>query len=168
LVGGAGWFVSSANSGKAESESDATTSAQDTIRVQISTLPPDAELLLDGKPISNPFDGEFERDEARHELVASREGFEKTKKKLVLTAAQRIFIPMTALGPRKAEPEEKPEMVEAKPQPPKIAFPRPTATKAPPPAPVAAPVAAPPPAPAPAPTVTPAPAANPRDLKKIF
>src|SRR5690606_4924304 len=41
---------------------EAGVDAAELVRVQISTLPPDADLYLDDKPISNPFDGELEMD----------------------------------------------------------------------------------------------------------
>lgn len=135
------------------------------VRVQISTLPPDAEVLLDGEPISNPFDGELERDKKPHELIVRREGFEETKRTMVLNSAQRVFIPLTALG-AKTEASERPEPQPAplKSAPPRVA-PRPKPAPEPAPEPAPAPKPAPPPAPAPAPAPEPTPTT---DLKKIF
>jgi serine/threonine-protein kinase len=69
------------------------------VRVQISTLPPDAELSFDGKPISNPFDGELPMDTARHELSARRDGFEPAKRSLALGNDQRVFVQLTPSAP---------------------------------------------------------------------
>jgi hypothetical protein len=41
----------------------------------VSAEPAAATLLLDGAPIPNPFDGKFERSEARHRVEASLAGF---------------------------------------------------------------------------------------------
>ncbi len=70
-----------------------------TVRMQISTLPPDAELSFDDKPISNPFDGELPMDSVRHELVARRDGFELAKRSIVLGNDQRVFVQLTPSVP---------------------------------------------------------------------
>lgn len=64
-------------------------------RIQISTIPPDAELTLDGVPLTNPFDGPFERDTKKRTLRATRDGFTPTERTLVPTTSQQIFIQLT-------------------------------------------------------------------------
>ena len=137
--------------------------------MQISTLPPDAELLLDGEPISNPFDGELVRDDSTHKLLAKRDGFDDSIRQMVLKSGQRIFIQMTAKGqlapPPPAQPEPKAAPVPRTSSP----KPAPAPTVAPAPAPVANPPPVPTPTPAPAPSPAPAPApAVDNGLKKIF
>lgn len=166
LLLGGGWFLTQDRDvEKAAPEKAAEpdeSRSEDLVRVQISTVPPDAELFLDGEPISNPFDGELEKDRKSHELVAKREGFQDDKRKLVLTTGQRVFVQM-----RSTEAEEKP--IEEKP----VARTRSSPQLSPPPphAPAPAAIEAPapsPPAAAPAPAPAPAPAAAPAELKKIF
>jgi len=67
------------------------------VRVQISTLPPDADLSLDGSPLSNPFDGALTKDEKRHLLRATRAGFESTERTIVLSSEQRIFVQLSTV-----------------------------------------------------------------------
>jgi eukaryotic-like serine/threonine-protein kinase len=83
------------------------------VRVQISTIPPDAEVTLDEKPISNPFDGELAEDEARHLLRVTRDGFEPSERSLFFRSEQRIFVqlnqkaaetPPVVPDPRAGEP----------------------------------------------------------------
>lgn len=162
VLGAGGFFWLSQREASSAAFPTVEESKADVVRVQISTLPPDAEVLLDGEPISNPFDGEFERDKAAHELVVRREGFEETKRKMVLNSAQRIFIPLTALSSEKDEARE-PESERAEPRQmrPVSAAPR----VAPPPKPTPEPAPEPAPNPAPAPAPEPAPTT---ELKKIF
>ena len=111
------------------------------VRVQISTIPPDAELTLDGKPITNPFDGQLARGDGRSNLRATRVGFEPSERSLVLSTEQRVFIQLTPETPSPEAPHS------AAPPPPNR--PQATATK-----PAATAVAieseSPPPAPEPA------------------
>lgn len=162
VLASAGWFFSASKGGEAAQPPppEAEPSNENLVRVQISTVPPDAELFLDGEPISNPFDGELTKDKKSHELITKREGFHDDKRKLVFTSAQRVFVQMQAASPTAKLAEEKPpEPVRPGPRPPAHS-PKPT------PAPAAAPTPAPAPAPAPAPPPAPPPA--PTELKKIF
>lgn len=164
LVGG-GWFAAQEREVKnadTEVANQPAASNENVVRVQISTVPPDAELFLDGEPISNPFDGELAKDKKSHELITKREGFLDDKRKLVLTSAQRVFVQMQAKGNDKPLVEEKPTAAvlpglrPSKPPPPRA------------PGPAPAPAAVEPPTPAPAPAPAPAPTPAPTELKKIF
>jgi hypothetical protein len=160
----AGWYLSQ---GRPEPDAPKASSGESHVRVQISTLPPDADLFMDGKPISNPFDGELDKDGTSHELVAKRDGFEDAHRKMVLSSGQRIYIPLNSKdAPRKNVEEPPPKAVVKAPTPqPK---PQPASVRATKPAPVAAPAPAPTPTPSPAPTPAPAQAPAPEsDLKLI-
>lgn len=158
-IGAGVWFFSRGSEADGSAAPPTPQESGNTVRVQISTLPPDAELLLDGEPISNPFDGELEKDKKSRVLSVKREGFVEEKRTMVLTAAQRIFIPMKSKDGAPAPTPPPP--VEA---PAQKTVPRPRPVLAP------APAQAPAPAPAPAPTPAPAPAPQPKpqELKKIF
>lgn len=163
LVAAAGWFVTRPAATVPAPDNIGPALDENRVRVQISTLPPDADLLLDGEPISNPFDGELTKDELTHELVIKREGFIETHKKMVLKSGQRIFVPLTAIAQSSDQMAKPiPSPVVSRPTRPE----RPASGTQPAPAPVAAPAPAPVPVPvaAPAPAPTPAPS----DLKKIF
>ncbi len=170
LITGLGWFLTRPAAPEASVEAAPPASDDRHVRVQISTLPPDADLYLDGKPISNPYDGELEKDDDAHELLAQRDGFDDAHRKLVLSSSQRIYIPLTARGQQEKitqpePPAPNPVVVASPPKlPPK---PKPKPKPAPDPAPSPAPVPAPAPPPAPAPAAAPAPAPS-TDLKKIF
>gem|GEM_PF-6708613 len=162
LAGAGAWFLKPAPEGEPAAESiEEVSDAKDTVRVQISTLPPDAELFLDGEPISNPFDGELDRDKKSHLVSVKREGFSDKEQKVMLSAAQRIFIQMTP-----TEKTEPPTAKEAS-APPKKDAPSPSPSPAPRLAPASNTLPAPAPAPAPVAAPAPTPAAK-SDLKDIF
>lgn len=164
VFAGGGFYLSQSGSA-ADDETNATAppveepNSDNVVRVQISTLPPDAELFLDDEPISNPFDGELEKDKKSHQLVAKREGFIDSTRKLVLTAGQRVFLQLQA-----KETDKKPEEKDDEPKKVVRPLPRLAPVKPPPAAPTPLPV----PVSAPAPAPPPAPAPAPAELKKIF
>ncbi len=159
LIGGGYW----ASQQRAPAEQAIAQPSNDKMaRVQISTMPPDAELYLDGEPISNPFDGELEKDRESHRLVAKREGFEDLARKIVLTSSQTFYLPLKAIQAPLISAPSKEEKSVVRPlarqyrrSPPATA---PKAQPAPAPAAAPAPVAAPP-------VPMPVPAAQ--ELKKI-
>lgn len=178
LLAVGGWFVSRPTPAVQAVDEAGPASDTNHVRVQISTLPPDAELFLDGEPISNPFDGELAKDDVTHELAAKRDGFVDARRKMVLKTGQRIFINLSTVPtPSAAPPQPNPaplkEAVVSPASRPISKKPAPTPTPAPAPnpapAPAPAPAAAPAPTPAPAPAPAPVPASAPStDLKKIF
>lgn len=165
LIGGG--FIAFSQNGTKEDAPVSAAEAKDEnlVKVQISTLPFDAELFLDGEAISNPFDGSLEKDKKVHDLVAKRDGFIEKRQSLRLSGDQRVMIQMKNLKSEvEAVPPKAPELPPASPSP----RPRPR-TKAPAPAP--APQVAPAPAPTPTPVAPPAPQPAPTpapDLKPIF
>lgn len=56
----------------------------DTVHIQITTTPVDAELFLDGDPMPNPFDGELPRQEEPRRLEARAEGYRTKIQNLAL------------------------------------------------------------------------------------
>jgi len=62
------------------------------VTVQISTLPEDAEVYLDGHRIPNPFDGELPQTEVPRTLEVRAEGYTTKAQDLVLSFAQRVRI----------------------------------------------------------------------------
>lgn len=86
-----------------EAEAEAENAASDTVRVQISTVPPDAKLSLDGKAVENPFDRELPKDQENHELVIESAGYQTEKRKMVLTASQTLVIPLSEASPSASE-----------------------------------------------------------------
>jgi hypothetical protein len=155
--------------GDSEATPPAGEESAELLRVQISTLPPDAELFLDGEPISNPFDGELEKNTEARKLIAKREGFDDAERKLVVTTSQRIFVQMEKPDVKPAETKTaEPEAEKPSAAPALAPRPRPTSVSQPTAAPSPSPAPTPAPAPVPAPAPTPAPAPKPTDLKKIF
>lgn len=166
ILGLGGWYLVDRASGPDESPGAAAV-AENLVTVRISTLPFDADLFLDGEPISNPFNGAMEKDGKVHELIAKREGFIDKPQTLRLNAEQTVLIqmksdapssPATSLSEVKDPPKTSSPQTKSPPRP-QVA-PRPQVVAAPTPAPAAAPSPAQTPAPAPAP----APAS---DLKAI-
>ncbi len=68
------------------------TTAEQTVRVQISTTPTDAELFLDNEPIANPFDADLPQTSTPRRLEARREGYRSHVQDLSLRFAQRVTI----------------------------------------------------------------------------
>jgi eukaryotic-like serine/threonine-protein kinase len=83
------------------------------VRVQISTLPPDADLFLDGSPLTNPFDGELPKDGKRHQLLTSRTGFDSSARSLVLSSEQRVFVQLSPATKSEPAPLEAPALARA-------------------------------------------------------
>src|SRR5690606_32119935 len=104
LLAVGGWFVSRPTPAVQAVDEAGPASDTNHVRVQISTLPPDAELFLDGEPISNPFDGELAKDDVTHELAAKRDGFVDARRKMVLKTGQRIFINLSTVPTPSAAP----------------------------------------------------------------
>jgi eukaryotic-like serine/threonine-protein kinase len=94
-----------------------------TVRVQISTVPDDAQIYLDGKLLSNPFDAELQRDDKSHELLVKREGYLAETRKMVLTDPQRIVIPLSLEPP--PAPKAKHPAPQSSPKPAPAQSPRP-------------------------------------------
>ncbi len=63
---------------------------EQTVRVQISTTPADAELFLDGERIANPFDADLPQTSTPRRLEARREGYRTLVQDLSLRFAQRV------------------------------------------------------------------------------
>lgn len=166
------FFVFGRRGGQQEgaSTSEGSVSSGERVRVQIATLPPDAELFLDGKPISNPFDSEIEKRDAPRQLLAKRDGFSDEKRRLVFTSSQRIFVPMkesekSGALDQSGATEDKPSKAPAPPTKAREIQTKPHVV-APAPAPTSGP--APSPTPIPAPSTSQSPSTQPSDLKKIF
>ncbi len=74
--------------------SPSPTAAERTVRVRMSTDPDDAELLLDGNRVANPFDAELPQSTEVHRLEARRGGFRSVMQDLVLQYAQTVRVRM--------------------------------------------------------------------------
>ena len=61
-----------------------------TVRVQIETTPPDAHVILDGRPMPNPFDGDLPQTTDVRRLEISREGYVTLIENVSLEFGQRI------------------------------------------------------------------------------
>jgi serine/threonine-protein kinase len=82
-------------SGQSQTETEQEAESANKIRVQISTVPADAQILLDGERRQNPFDGSFEKDVDDHELIVTRAGYKEERRKMLFTASQSVVIPLT-------------------------------------------------------------------------
>ncbi len=72
---------------------DPTPAAQ-TVRVQVSVTPADAQLFLDGNAIANPFDADLPQQTEPRRLEARHSGYRTHVQDLVLIYAQRVNITM--------------------------------------------------------------------------
>lgn len=116
-----GWTFSGADEeasevlAEAEAEIDSTES-ESKVRVQISTVPADAKLFLDGKPIPNPFDGTFEKDVDHHELLVKRARYKEERRKMLFTTSQSIVIPLSEVteSEKAASPPPNPKTAPAR------------------------------------------------------
>lgn len=78
-----------------EEAKDVSAENENEVKVEISTVPADAKLFLDGKPLENPFEGVFEKDLDDHELLVKRPGFKEERRKMLFTTSQTIVIPLS-------------------------------------------------------------------------
>jgi hypothetical protein len=62
------------------------------VRVQISTEPPDAEVFLDDHRIPNPFDADLPQTTEPRNLRVEREGYTTRVQDLVLEFPQRVVV----------------------------------------------------------------------------
>lgn len=88
------WTLSGGDEEGEPLEVIAEQSAQERIRIEISTVPPRAELFLDDKPLKNPFDGEFNVDDDEHRLVVKLDGYQDERRDLVFDQPQKLVIPL--------------------------------------------------------------------------
>jgi serine/threonine protein kinase len=68
-----------------------TPSAQ-RVQVQISTIPEAALIILDGRPLNNPYDGDLPVTDTVHQLAVSAPGYRTELRTIMLTDSQRIRI----------------------------------------------------------------------------
>ena len=62
------------------------------VHVEIRTLPPHCELVLDGRPLPNPFSGSFAPSPAVHSLTATASGYRARNERVAFDQARRIAI----------------------------------------------------------------------------
>jgi hypothetical protein len=67
-----------------------------TVRVRIETNPADADLLIDGLPVANPYDADLPVSNSVHVIQARAPGFRTYLLDVVLQFPQRITIQMRA------------------------------------------------------------------------
>jgi serine/threonine-protein kinase len=68
-----------------------TPSAQ-RVQVQISTIPEAALIILDGRPLNNPYDGDLPVTDTVHQLAVSAPGYRTELRTIMRTDSQRIRI----------------------------------------------------------------------------
>lgn len=68
----------------------------DSVRVRITTVPIDAQLLLDGLPVANPFDAQLPRAPEPRTLEARRSGYRSVSKRLSLQFPQSVELRLEA------------------------------------------------------------------------
>lgn len=64
------------------------------VAVQISTIPANAELQFDGRPINNPYDGDVVVSDQVHRLEVVAPGYRTEVRMITVTERQRIVVPM--------------------------------------------------------------------------
>jgi len=94
-------FVSGLGSSSDEASEGAV---EGTVRVTIEIVPHDAQLLLDGDPIANPFDAELPRRRDPHRLEARLEGYQTLTRDLTLLYPQTIRLELEPEGSAEATP----------------------------------------------------------------
>jgi serine/threonine protein kinase len=62
------------------------------VRVEIDTVPPGATLVLDGRPLNNPYDGDLAVSDEPHRLEISAPGFLTEQREVSLIEPQRIHV----------------------------------------------------------------------------
>lgn len=91
-----GWTLGTSKEEGAEAESEKDLQdGENKVRLQISTVPADAQVFLDGDPIENPFDGSFSQDVDDHEILVRRAGYKEERRKMLFTTSQNIVIPLS-------------------------------------------------------------------------
>jgi serine/threonine protein kinase len=73
---------------------DVPTAPVATVRVQIETVPADAEIFLDDHRMPNPFDGDLPQTSEPRNLRVEHDGYVTAVQDLVLEFSQRIRIPL--------------------------------------------------------------------------
>ncbi len=68
-----------------------TPSAQ-RVQVQISTTPAAALIVLDGRPLNNPYDGDLPVSDTVHQLAVSAPGYRTELRTIMLTESQRVRV----------------------------------------------------------------------------
>jgi hypothetical protein len=74
------------------------TGSGQTVRVQISTDPVDAQLTLDGQPISNPFDADLPSTTDVHHIEASLAGRDTESTDVTFAFPQRVVLRLARAG----------------------------------------------------------------------
>jgi serine/threonine protein kinase len=80
----------------ASDASASSTPTERTVTVRIHTTPPNAELLLDGQPINNPYNGQVVVTAQPRRLEANAHGYRTLVRVVTLTNDQTIELPLTA------------------------------------------------------------------------
>ena len=71
-----------------------------TVRLQITTVPADAELRFDGQRVPNPFDGDVPASSETHTIVASAEGYAPEAREMPLEFPMRVTLELERDGAR--------------------------------------------------------------------
>jgi serine/threonine protein kinase len=75
-----------------------------TVRLQITTVPSSAELLFDGSPIPNPFDGDVPSSSEHHTILARAEGYAPETRVMPMEFPMRVTIELAREGGSHAHP----------------------------------------------------------------
>ena len=97
-------------------------------RVQVRTVPPNAQLTLDGADLPNPFSGELPRGSARRLLVAKAHGYQNESLWAVFDRDQELVLALKPLGSPSRPPPHTPHA----PPPAAVAAPTPSPSRPPP------------------------------------
>jgi serine/threonine protein kinase len=62
------------------------------VQVQISTIPEAALIILDGRPLNNPYDGDLPVSDTVHQLAVSAPGYRTELRTIMLTESQRVRV----------------------------------------------------------------------------
>jgi hypothetical protein len=83
-----------------------------TVIIDLKVWPPDAQVTLDGAPLSLPFSGEFRKSAAVHHLEASAQGHRFLRRSVVFEQDQVIELALEPL-PLPPQPARRPQVARA-------------------------------------------------------
>ena len=84
-----------------------TAPAEDDVHVQVRVQPATAQLFLDGAPISNPFDGHFQRSNASHKLEARAGGHKSEVQWIAFDHDRSLDVALGKAVARPSPPDDK-------------------------------------------------------------
>ncbi len=97
------------------------------IELSVTASPKDAKITIDGEAVENPFNGTFQKDDARHTVAITAKGYETVEREIdfrtnraldiVLRKAQAVVVARPRGPAPRPEPEPQPEPSPAQPAP---------------------------------------------------